>query len=115
MKCCKCKRTDVAVYGNLVSGIICHLCVSSSVVKEITEQLVDVEDQGQTTSRGLLLRPSRRQSESEKHEEGEKDDVMIDLRRRIAETEAHTAAIEAENEVLQSRVEAAELMTKRYK
>jgi hypothetical protein len=74
-----------------------------------------VEDQVQTTSRGLLLRPSRRQSESEKHEEGEKDDVIIDLRRRIEVTEAHTAAIEAENEVLQSRVEAAELMTKRYK
>jgi hypothetical protein len=79
-----------------------------SVVKEITKQLTGVEDQGQTTSRGLLLRPSRRQSENEKHGEDEEDDATIDLKRRIAETLERAAAVEAENEVLRSRVEAAE-------
>jgi hypothetical protein len=108
MKCHKCKRTNVAVYGTLVRGIICQLCVASSVVKEITKQLVSVEDQGQTTSRGLLLRPSRRQSENEKRGEDEEDDTTIDMNRHIAEAVERAAAVEAENEVLRSRVEAAE-------
>jgi hypothetical protein len=102
MKCRKCKRTNGAVYGTLVSGIICQLCVASSVVKEITKQLVGVED---TTARGLLLRPSRRQSENEKRGEDEMNDARIDLNRRIAEAVERTAAVEAENEILRSRVE----------
>jgi hypothetical protein len=108
MKSRKCKRTNVSVYGTLVSGIIRQLCVTSSVVKEITNQLVDVEDQGQTTTRGLLLRPSRRQSENEKRGEDEEDDATIDLNRRIAEAVERTSVVETENEVLRSRVEATE-------
>jgi hypothetical protein len=77
MKCRKCKRTNFAVYGTLVIGIICQLCVAASVVKEIRKQLVIVEDQGKTTSRGLLLRPSRRQSENEKRGEDEKGNATL--------------------------------------
>jgi hypothetical protein len=108
MKCHKCKRNNFAVYGTLESGIICHLCVATSVVKEITKQLVIVEEQGETTSRGLLLRPSRRQSENEKRGEDEEENATIDLNRRIAEAVERAAAVEAENEVLRSRATAAE-------
>jgi hypothetical protein len=76
--------------------------------QEDNNQLVGVEDQGQTATRGLLLRPSRRQSENEKRGVDEEDDATIDLNRRIAEVVERAAAIEAENEVLRSRVEAAE-------
>jgi hypothetical protein len=63
----------------LVSGIylICQLCVATSVVKEIRNQLVIVKDQDKTTSRGLVLRPSRRQSENEKRGDGEKEHVTL--------------------------------------
>jgi phosphoribosylformylglycinamidine (FGAM) synthase PurS component len=54
------------------------------------------------------LRPSRRQSENEKRGVDEEDDATIDLNRRIAEAVERAAAVEAENEVLRSRVEAAE-------
>jgi hypothetical protein len=77
MKCRKYKRTNFTVYGALVSGTICQLCVVASVVKEITKQLVIVEDQDKTTSRGLLLRPSRRQSEIEKRVEDEEENVAL--------------------------------------
>jgi hypothetical protein len=83
MKCRKCKRANFTVYGTLVRGIICQLCVAASVVKEITKQLVIVEDQDKTTSRSLLLRPSRRQSENEKRgedEEGNGTLVGVEIR-----------------------------------
>jgi hypothetical protein len=63
--------------GTLVSGIICQLCVAASVVKEITKQLVIAEDEDKTTSRGLLLRPSRRQSENEKRGEDEEGNATL--------------------------------------
>jgi hypothetical protein len=43
----------------------------------MTEQLVIVEDQGKTTSRGLLLGLSRRQSENEKRGEDEEENAAL--------------------------------------
>jgi hypothetical protein len=60
-----------------VSGIICHLCVAASVVKEIRKQLVIVEDQDKTTSRGLVLKPFRQQSENEKRGDDEEENATL--------------------------------------
>jgi hypothetical protein len=67
-----------------------------------------VEDKGQTTTRGLLLRPSLRQSENEKRGVDEEDDATIDLNHRTAEAVECAAVVKAEKEVLRSRVESAE-------
>jgi hypothetical protein len=77
MKCLKCKRVNFVVNGTLVSGIICQLCVTASVVKEITKQLLIVEDQDKTTPGGLLLRPSRRQSKNENRGEDEEGNTTL--------------------------------------
>jgi hypothetical protein len=64
------------------------MCVAASVVKEITEQLVIVEDQGKTTSRGLFLRPSRRQSENKNRgEDGEENATLVGVEGRISPLE----------------------------
>ena len=92
MKCRKCKRANFAVYSTLVSGIICQLCVAASVVKEITKQLVIVEYQDKTTSRGLLLRPSRRQSENEKRgEDKEGNATLVGVEARHSSVELSVA------------------------
>jgi hypothetical protein len=53
------------------------MCVVASVVKEIRKQFVIEKDQDKTTSRGLVLKPSRRQSDNEKRGDDEEENATV--------------------------------------